>query len=59
MKSYQFFKIYRRFNKKREKTLIQQSARKEKMGNVGICFITVYFIRLFKMTINGTVMQII
>ena len=56
MKSYQFFKIYRRFNKKREKTLIQQSARKEKMEKVGICFITCYFIRPFKMAINGTVM---
>ena len=56
MKSYQFFKIYRRFNKKREKTLIQQSARKEKMEKVGICFITGYFIRPFKMAINVTVM---
>ena len=30
MKSYQFFKIYERFYKKREKTVIQQSMRKEK-----------------------------
>ena len=30
MKSYQFFKIYKRFYKKREKTVIQQSMRKEK-----------------------------
>ena len=29
MKSYQFFKIYKRFYKKREKTVIQQSMRKE------------------------------
>ena len=30
MKSYQFFKICKRFYKKREKTVIQQSMRKEK-----------------------------
>ena len=29
MKSYQFFKIYERFDKEREKTLIQQSMKKE------------------------------
>ena len=29
MKSYQFFKIYKRFDKEREKTLIQQSMNKE------------------------------
>ena len=31
MKSYQFFKIYKHFYKKREKTVIQQSMRKEKL----------------------------
>ena len=41
MKSYQFFKIYERFYKKREKTLIQQSIRKEKLRKVGLCLITV------------------
>ena len=30
MKSYQFFKICKRFDKEREKTLMQQSMRKEK-----------------------------
>ena len=39
MKFYQFFKIYKRFYKKREKTVIQQSMRKEKLRKVGICFI--------------------
>ena len=29
MKFYQFFKIYKRFYKKREKTVIQQSMRKK------------------------------
>ena len=52
MKSYQFFEIYKRFYKKREKTLIQQSMRKEKLRKVGFCFITGYFIKPFKMTVN-------
>ena len=39
MKFYQFFKIYKRFYKKREKTLIQQSMGKETLRRVGICFI--------------------
>ena len=39
MKSYQFFKIYIRFYKKREKTLIQQSIKKEKLRKFGLCFI--------------------
>ena len=43
MKSYQFFKIYKRFYKKREKTVIQQSTRKEKLRKVGI----VLFNKLF------------
>ena len=39
MKSYQFFKIYICFYKKREKTLIQQSSKKEKLRKFGLCFI--------------------
>ena len=34
MKSYQFFKIWNRFDKEREKTLMQQSKRKEKLNFV-------------------------
>ena len=48
MKSYQFFKIYKRFYKKKKKKRIQQSIRKEKLRKVGIC----YFIKPFKMTVN-------
>ena len=40
MKSYQYFKICKRFDKEREKTLMQQSMRKEKLRKVGLCFIT-------------------
>ena len=40
MKSYQIFKISKRFDKEREKTLMQQSMRKEKLRKVGLCFIT-------------------
>ena len=39
LKSYQFFKIYICFYKKREKTLIQQSSKKEKLRKFGLCFI--------------------
>ena len=39
MKSYQFFKIYKPFYKKREKAVIQQSMRKEKLRKVRIFFI--------------------
>ena len=52
MKSHQFFKINKRFDKEREKTLIQQSMRKEKLRKYGLCFITGYFIKPFKMTMN-------
>ena len=38
MKSYQFFKLYKRFYKKREKTVIQQPMRK-KLRKVGLCLI--------------------
>ena len=54
MKPFQFFKIYKRFDKEREKTLIQQSVRKEKLRKVvlKICSITDCFIKPFKMIIN-------
>ena len=35
--SYKFFKIYQCFVKEREKTLVQQSLRKEKLRKVGLC----------------------
>ena len=47
MISSQFFKIFKRFDKEREKTLMQQSLRKEKLGKVGLCFITGCFIKSF------------
>ena len=53
MKFYQFFKINKRFYKKREKTLIQQTMRKEKLRKVGLCFIIGYFIKPYKMIINN------
>ena len=43
-KSYQFFKIYKRFEKKKEKMLIQQSMRKEKRRKLGLCLIYIFFI---------------
>ena len=50
MKSYQFFKIYKRFYKKREKTVIQQSMRKEKLRkNI---YLTGYFMKPLRMAIN-------
>ena len=52
MKSYQFFKIYKRLDEEREKALLQQSMRKEKLRKVQLCFITGYLIKAFKMTIN-------
>ena len=52
MKSYQFFKICKRFDKEREKTLMQQSMRKEKQRKVGLCFITGCLIKSFNMIIN-------
>ena len=39
MKSYQFSKTYICFYKKREKTFIQQSMRKESLRKFGLCFI--------------------
>ena len=44
MKSHHFFKIRKRFDKERQKKLIQQSTRKEKLRKVGLCFITDCFI---------------
>ena len=52
MKSYQFFKICKHFDKEREKTLMQQSMRKEKLRKVGLCFIKGCFIKSFNMIIN-------
>ena len=49
MKSYQFFKICKHLDKEREKTLVQQSMRKEKMRKVGLCLC---FIKSFNMIIN-------
>ena len=53
MKSYQFFKICKRFDKEREKTLMQQSMRKERLRKVGLCFITGCFMKSFNMIINN------
>ena len=39
MKSYQFLKIYKLFDKEKEKKLMQQSMRKEKQRKVGLCLI--------------------
>ena len=55
MKFYQVFKIYKRFEKEREKILAQQSMRKEKLTKVGLCFITGRFIKSFKMIIRSAI----
>ena len=52
MKSYQFFKIYTCFDKEREKTLMRQSMRKEKLRKVGLCFTTGCFIKSINLIIN-------
>ena len=52
MKSYQFFKIYKHFDKEKDKTLMQQSMRKERLRKVGLCFTTSFFIKSFNMIIN-------
>ena len=52
MKSYYFFKIYKHFDKEREKTLIQQSMRKEKLRKAGLCFRTGCLIKPLKMIVN-------
>ena len=51
IKSYQFFKICKRFDKEKEKTLTQQSMRKETLKKFGLCFIAVSFINSFNMMI--------
>ena len=50
-------KSYKRFYKKREKALMQQSLRKEKLRKAGLCFVTGYFIKPFKMTVNHFFLQ--
>ena len=52
MKSDQFFKIYKCFDKERENTLIEQSIRKEKTRKAKLYFITVCFTKPFKMKID-------
>ena len=42
MKSCQFYKSYKRFYKKKEKKLIHQSIRKEKLRKIGLCFVTIF-----------------
>ena len=39
--------IFKRFDKEREKALIQQSMRKEKLRKAGLCFITGCFMKHF------------
>ena len=46
------FQNCKRFDKEREKTLMQQSTRKEKLRKVGLRFITGCFIKSFIMTID-------
>ena len=48
MKPYQLFRFYKRFYKEREKTITQPSMRTEKLGKVGLCFITGCFIKPLK-----------
>ena len=50
MKPYQFFKIYKRFYNKREKTDIRQSIRKERLRN--FFYLTGYFMKTLEMAIN-------
>ena len=52
MKIFQFFKIYQRFDKEREKALIQQLMRKEKLRKFVLYSRTDCFIKPFKMIIN-------
>ena len=48
-KSYQFSKICKHFDKEREKILMQQSTKKEKLRKVELCFTTGCFIKSFNM----------
>ena len=50
MEPYQFFKIYKRFDKERKK-FIQQSMRKKKLRKNGLYFVTGCFIKPFKIII--------
>ena len=53
MKSYRFFQIYKCIYKKREKTVIQQSMRKEKIHKRwNFFYLTGYFMKSLKMAIN-------
>ena len=52
MKSYQFFKICKSFDKEREESLMQSSMRKEKLRKVGLGFISGCFIKSFNMIIK-------
>ena len=52
MKSYPFSEIYKRLDKERKKTLIQQSMRKKNPRKNGLCFITGCFINPFKIKIT-------
>ena len=52
MKSYHFFKICKRFDKEKVKTVMQLSMRKEKLRKNGLCFITGCFIKSFDVIIN-------
>ena len=52
MKCFQFFKIYKRFHNKREKALIQQSMKKEKLRKVVLFPITNCFTKPFKRIIH-------
>ena len=52
MKSYQFFKICKRFDKEREKKLMQLPMRKEKLRKAELCFTKGCFIKSFNMIIN-------
>ena len=45
--SYQFLEIYKSFDKERDKTIMQQSMRKEKLRKVELFFITGCYNRLF------------
>ena len=47
-----FFKICKRFDKSREKKIMLQSIRKEKLRQVGICFITGSFITSFRVGLS-------
>ena len=53
MKSYHFFEIWKGFDKEREKTLMQQSLRIEKLRKVGEKFYNrLFYIKFFNMIIN-------